>query len=86
MNDQDRQLSSEAHTNANDEGTNKRKSDEGSSACTRTKRNRYISLAWCALLYERPLSPCCILTHVVMNARDERSNATARIRVSVVGG
>ena len=51
MTDQDRQHTSEVHTNANDntndEGTNKRKSDDGSSACTRTKRNRYISLAWC---------------------------------------
>lgn len=38
-----------------------------------------------ALLHKWPL-PCSILTRVVMNARDERSNATARIRVSVVAG
>ena len=104
MNDQDRQHSSEVHTNANNDnandipndnpnndpndnpnhqGANKRKSDDGSSASTRTKRNRYISLAWCPPPQVASL-PCSILTRVAMNARDERSNATARIRVSAV--
>lgn len=83
--DQDRQHSSEVHPNGNDEGTNKRKSDDGSSACTRTKRNRYISLAWCRPSQDASL-PCNMLTRVVTNARGERSNATARIRVSVVAG
>lgn len=85
MNDQDRQHSSEAQINGNDEGTNKRKSDDGSSAYSRTKRNRYISLAW----YGPPPEASCpwgVLTRVVTNARGERSNATARIRVSVVAG
>lgn len=85
MNDQDRQHSSEDQPNGNDQGTNKRKSDDGSSACTRTKRNRYISLAWCCPPPEAS-SPSSILTHVVTNARGERSNATARIRVSAVAG
>lgn len=85
MNDQDRQHSSEAQPNGNDEGTNKRKSDDGSPACTRTKRNRYISLAWCRLSQQAFL-PFTVLTRVATNARGERSNATARIPVSVVAG
>ena len=82
--DQDRHCTSELHTNGNDEGTSKRKSDDGSSY-TRTKRNRYISLAWCRPPHEACLS-WTVLTRVVMNARGGRSNATARIRVNVVAG
>lgn len=47
MDENDRQNSSEAQS-IDDEGsrTNKRKSDDPH---TRTKRNRYVSVAWCGL-------------------------------------
>lgn len=49
MDENDRQHSSEAQS-IDDEGSRtKRKSVDGSSPHTRTKRNRYVSVAWCGL-------------------------------------
>lgn len=89
MDENDRQHSSEAQS-IDDEGirTNKRKSDDGSSPYARTKRNRYVSVAWCGLnsgfFKVNCPPPCNILTpFAAMNARGGRSNAMARFLVSV---
>lgn len=89
MDENDRQHSSEAQS-IDDEGirTNKRKSDDGASPYTRTKRNRYVSVAWCGLnsgsLKANRLLPCNILTpFAAMNVRGGRSNAMAKFLVSV---
>ncbi len=63
---------------------NKRKSEDGSGSAlhTRSKRNRYISIAWSAPLLYGLVKPANTDIVIAMSAKDERSNVTARYRAS----